>query len=173
MSPVPASQTCACPWPATEAIRDCVWSLSLKKKYRSASRRARCGYLSAGHGLSSATSGLGSAAITRAVISPAGSRSVAKLRSGFSLASSHQAHPIADAALHFRNVPLLAPIENIESRIGEVVEAGVDFGVVVVKLDPVLRKSVADALQVRMRELQVMLLVDEPNNIVEDEDTLD
>src|ERR1035441_8254374 len=48
MSPVPASQTCACPWPATEAMRDCVWSLSLKKKYRSASRQARCVYLSAG-----------------------------------------------------------------------------------------------------------------------------
>ena len=68
---------------------------------------------------------------------------------------------------------MLAPIEYIESRIRQVIETGVDFGVVVVKLDPVIRESVADALQIRMSKLEVILLVNEANNVVEDENTFD
>ena len=68
---------------------------------------------------------------------------------------------------------LLAPVEDVESGVGKVVETGVDFGVVVVELDPVLREGVADALQIRVRELQVVLLVDEADDVVEDEDAFD
>ena len=53
------------------------------------------------------------------------------------------------------------------------VEAGIDFGVVVIELDPVVREGVTNALQVRVRECLVVLLVDEPDDVVEDEDALD
>ena len=72
---------------------------------------------------------------------------------------AHQAHAVADASFHFSNVPLLAPVEHIESSVRQVVEAGVHFGIIVIKLDPILGKGIADSLQIRMRELEVMLLV--------------
>jgi hypothetical protein len=68
-------------------MRDSALLLSLKKKYISASRQLRCVYVNPGNSESSFTSGWGSAAITRGVMSPAGSISVAKLRSGAPLAS--------------------------------------------------------------------------------------
>jgi hypothetical protein len=71
-----------------------------------------------------------------------------------------------------RDVLLLAPIEHVEAGVGQMVEAGVDFGVVVIELDPVFGEGVADALEVGMRELQVVLLVDEADDVVEDEDAL-
>ncbi len=86
---------------------------------------------------------------------------------------AHQAHAIADALLHLADVLLLAPVQHVEPGVRQVIEAGVDLGVVVVDLHPVLRKRVADALQVRMRELHVVLFVDEADDVVEDEDALD
>ena len=53
------------------------------------------------------------------------------------------------------------------------VQTGVDLGVVVIDLDPVVRERIADALQVGMGELLVVLFVDEPHDVVEDEDPFD
>ena len=74
---------------------------------------------------------------------------------------------------HFGDVPLLAPVQHVETRVGQVVQAGVHFSVVVIQLHPILGKRIADPLQIGMRELQVVLLVHEPHNVVEDEDALD
>src|ERR1035437_7145534 len=81
---------------------------------------------------------------------------------------AHQAHAVAHTTLHFAYVLLLAPIEHVEAGIRQMVQAGVHFGVVVVDLDPVRRKGVADALQVGVREFHVVVLVDEADNVVED-----
>ena len=66
---------------------------------------------------------------------------------------AHQAHPFADARLDLADVFLLTPVEHVEARVRQVVEAGVDLGIVVIDLDPVVRERVADALQIRMGEL--------------------
>ena len=86
---------------------------------------------------------------------------------------AHQAHAVADALLHLADVLLLAPVQHVEPGIRQMIQAGVDFGVVVIDLHPVLRERVADALQVRVRELHVVLFVDEADDVVEDEDAFD
>ena len=60
---------------------------------------------------------------------------------------------VAHARLHVGNVGLLAPVEHVEAGVGQVLKAGLDRGVVVVELHPVLREGVADPLQVGMAEL--------------------
>jgi hypothetical protein len=67
--------------PASVAVRDWAWLDSLKKKYTSPSFSVRWMYLIGGQAASSLTSGGGSAATTRAVISGVGS-SVAKAQVG-------------------------------------------------------------------------------------------
>ena len=86
---------------------------------------------------------------------------------------AHETHAVAYAPLHFPDILLLAPIEHVEAGVGQVIEARIDFGVVVIDLHPVLREGVADSLQIRMRELHVMLFVDEADDVVENEDALD
>ena len=85
---------------------------------------------------------------------------------------AHQAHPVAHAPLYLADVLLLAPIQHVEARVRQMIEAGVHFGVVVVELDPIRRKRVADALQIGMGELHVVLLVDEAHDVVQNEDAL-
>ena len=53
------------------------------------------------------------------------------------------------------------------------IEAGIDFGVVVIDLHPILGEGVANALQIRMGEFHVMLFVDEADDVVEDENAFD
>src|ERR1035441_1107808 len=43
---------------------------------------------------------------------------------------THKTHAMAHALLHFANVLLLAPVQHVESGVGNVVQAGVHFGVV-------------------------------------------
>src|ERR1035437_6668546 len=82
---------------------------------------------------------------------------------------AHEAHTAAHPPLHLGDVLLLAPVQHVEPRVRKMVQAGIDFGVVVVELDPVFRKSVAYAFEVGMRVLQVVFLVDESHDVVEDE----
>ncbi len=86
---------------------------------------------------------------------------------------AHQAHAVADALLHLADICLLAPVKHIKAAIGQMIEAGIDFGVVVIDLDPILRKGVADALQIGMGEFHVVLFVDEADDVVEDENSFD
>ena len=53
------------------------------------------------------------------------------------------------------------------------IEARIDFGVVVIELHPILRERIADALQIRMGEFHVVLFVDEADDVVEDENAFD
>ena len=85
---------------------------------------------------------------------------------------AHQDHPVAHPPLHFADMLLLAPIEHVEARVGQVVETGIHFRVVVIQLDPVRRKRVADPLEIGVRELHVVLFVDEAHNVVQDENAL-
>ena len=85
---------------------------------------------------------------------------------------AHQDHPVAHPPLHFADMLLLAPIENVEACVGQVVETGIHFRVVMVQLDPVRGKRVADPLEIGVGELHVVLFVDEAHNVVQDENAL-
>src|SRR5205807_6519762 len=64
-------------------------------------------------------------------------------------------------------------VQDVEAGVGEVVEASIDLGVVVIQLDPIFGERVADALEIWMRELHVVFFVDEADDVVEDEDSFD
>ena len=53
------------------------------------------------------------------------------------------------------------------------IQARLNLRVVVINLHPILRKRVADFLQIRMREFLVMLLVHEADDVVQDENAFD
>ena len=78
----------------------------------------------------------------------------------------HQAHSVTDAPLYFGDVALFAPVEHIESSVGQMIEACVNLGVIVIELHPIFRERIADPLEIWMRELKIMLLIHEPNNVV-------
>ena len=65
---------------------------------------------------------------------------------------AHQAHAIANALFDFADVFLLAPVQDVEAGVRQMIEARIDFGIVVIELDPILRERIADALEIRVGE---------------------
>ncbi len=54
--------------------------------------------------------------------------------------------PTRSHTFHFGDVRLLAPVQHVEPAIRQVVEARLDFGVIVIKFHPILGERVANTL---------------------------
>jgi hypothetical protein len=67
----------------------------------------------------------------------------------------------------------VAPVEHVEARVRQALQAGGDTGIVVIDFDPVRREGVADPLEERVGELLVVVLADEADDVIQQEKTLD